>query len=96
MKQHQYRITIEQLSNTQGEPVTQEPFTFLARNHDNLFNVIEKVQSSGQFNADDSAAMALGLKLFTEIVLERRNEPLFCDFYPQIGAFMQKLKKTSA
>ena len=45
---------------------------------------------------DDEAAksFAVGLKLFSEVMLEHKNLPLFKDFMPHFGQFMKALKQT--
>jgi Domain of Unknown Function with PDB structure (DUF3861) len=42
MRQHQYRITVEHLSNARGETVSRPLLVFSARNHDDLFAIVEK------------------------------------------------------
>ncbi len=91
MKKHHYRITVEAL---EPEANQQTALTFNARSHDDLFAIVEKSRRAGTLSDDDSAAMAIGLKLLGEIVLEHREEPLFKEFFGHIGAFIQKLKTT--
>jgi DNA-binding PadR family transcriptional regulator len=45
MRQHQYRITVEHLSNARGETVSRPLLVFSARNHDDLFAIVEKSRS---------------------------------------------------
>ena len=42
-----------------------------------LLEIVEAVRSKGLLDADKSAALAVGLKLFSEIVMEKRSDPLF-------------------
>ena len=93
MKQHSYRITVEHIADAKGAPVTVESLVFAARNHDDLFSIVARSRSSGRLDADDSAAMVMGLKLLGEIVLEHRDEPPFSELRPALGAFIKEMKK---
>lgn len=92
MKQNTYQVTLEQLSDKQGAPVNAPALVFHARNHDDLFSIVERIKSRELLNADDSAAFAVGLKLFSEIVLENRDKPFFKEFSPQVAAIMKMIK----
>lgn len=87
MNKHQYRITVESLD---GQGAT--PLSFTARSHDDLLSIVERTRSRGTLDADEAAAMAVGLKLLGEVVLEHRKEALFSEFCEHIGAFIRKLK----
>jgi len=92
MREHRYRITLEHLATPkQGEPVN-AAISFETGNHDDLFTIVDKVRSKGQFDADTAASLALGLKLFTEVMLKNRSNPLFADINQPMRDFIQKLK----
>lgn len=93
MKKHRYRITIEYFADKEGEPVSVPPLKFEVGNHDEILSIIEKIKSRNDFNADDATAFGVGLKLFTEVMLDNRKNDLFSDFYPQMRDFMKVLKK---
>lgn len=57
---------------------------FTAENHDDLFEIIEKVQAAGFFDRDTSAAPTLGIKLFSEVMLKNREDPMF---EPMLSAY---------
>ncbi|MCB5189566.1 DUF3861 domain-containing protein [Methylobacillus arboreus] len=42
-----------------------------------------------------AAQWRTGLKLFSEVMLEHRNHPLFLAFQPHFKEFMKELKKGS-
>lgn len=88
-RHHQYRVTVEEISGEEGNA---RSLTFAARCHDDLFNVIEKTRQHGGLEADESVAMAVGLKLLGEVVLTHREDPLFADLFGHIGTFIRKLK----
>lgn len=92
MKQHKYRITLEHLSTEKGEAPTHEPIQFETGNHDDLFNIIEKIRAKELFAPDTSASMALGLKLLSEVMLENKNHPLFVELKEPLIAFIGKIK----
>jgi hypothetical protein len=96
MKQHSYRITVEHISDAHGKPVAREPLVFTARNHDDLLQIVARTRRRARLDVDDSAAMAIGLKLLSEIVLEHRDEAPFSDLREPLGAFIQQLKAAPA
>lgn len=82
MKQHQYEFKITHLCDQDGHPSEySEPLIFKTGNHDDL-------------SPADATALTIGLKLFSEVMLEHRGHPLFQDFQPHLVNFM-KLLKTS-
>jgi hypothetical protein len=88
-----YKIQVEELKLKDGGKPGKS-LTIEIKNHDDLFHIIEMTKSKNIFSDDQQATeFALGLKLFTEVVLRNKENPLFEDLKPAIGAFMQKLKK---
>jgi hypothetical protein len=93
MKQHQYRITVEYLADKEGQaPATPASLQFEVGNHDEVLGIVERIRARGDFDAETSAALAVGLKLFGEVMLTHRDHALFKDFVPHFGAFMKHLK----
>jgi hypothetical protein len=92
-KGHLYRITVEYLKDIKGESVEKEPLTFETTNHDEIFQIVERTTKKGLFDADESAAFAVGLKLFSEVMLNNKDNDLFKPLRPAFGEFMQRLKK---
>lgn len=94
MKKNRYRISVERLDadETAEAPEHAGPLRFTARCHDDIFAIVARVRQGGMLDEDDSAAMAVGLKLLGEIAIERRNDPLFKDLFVHLGAFIKKLK----
>ena len=99
MKQHLFRITVEPLGGAQGEPcaeqITQAPLQFEVGNHDDILAVVERLRGRGDFSANDAAAFGVGLKLFGEVMLHNKSNPLFASLMPHFGQFMKDLKKGS-
>ncbi|AZY49205.1 DUF3861 domain-containing protein [Bordetella avium] len=93
MKQHRYRITVEHLADAHGQPSTHAgPLQFETGNHDDILAIVERVKQRGDLDARSATAMAVGLKLFGEIMLENRSHPLFAAFRPHFADFMKHLK----
>jgi hypothetical protein len=62
-------------------------------NHDEIFSIIEKMKSKNLFENDSEAAQfAPGLKLFGEIKLKHRKNPLFEELNEVFPVFIKKLK----
>lgn len=95
MKQHRYRITLEHLATARGEPGTHAPLVFEARNHDDLFEIIQRMRVRGMLpEPDQAASLALGLKLLAEVTLENREDPFFGELRGPLREFIQKIKKS--
>jgi hypothetical protein len=90
---HQYKLTLTYLKNVRGEPVNLEPLEVIFENHDDIFSVIERQRAKGLFgNEQQATEFAIGLKLFSEVMLKNRKDPLFQELAPAFSEFMKKLK----
>jgi hypothetical protein len=89
MKQHLYRVTLEHLADVKGEPSTHQPLQFEVGNHDDIIAIVERLRSRGDFNEDTAAALGVGLKLFGEVMLENRENPLFASLRPAFSKFIK-------
>ena len=88
---HQYRITVESLSDTGNGP--DSTMRFDVENHDNIFTIVERLKQREEFSEDEAKAFGVGLKLFSEVMLKNKNAPLFSGFLPHFIDFMKELKK---
>lgn len=97
MPGYRYRITIEPLTDRKGEPVDKAPVTFEAENHDDILSIIERLQARQDldFGKEKTAAFALGLKLFSETMMENRKHPIFAPLRTAFMDFMTNLKQGS-
>jgi hypothetical protein len=93
MSAHQYRVTLEYLGGKHAGPEQHAPLQFDAGNHDDLFDIIGKVQVAQLTDADNAAALALGMKLFGEVMLKHRKDPLFEPLAPAYRAFIAAFKE---
>jgi len=91
-REHRYRLTLEHLATPRDDAPRHEPLSFETGNHDDLFPIIERARAKGVFDADTAAALALGLKLFTEVMLKHRGHPLFAEVSEPMRAFIGKFK----
>ena len=97
MKQHRYRITVEHLALPDGSsPGPERSFSFETGNHDDIGSIVARMGQRGDLPQADATALAVGLKLFSEVMLQHRGHPLFADFGPHFKAFMQRLKQGSS
>ena len=61
--------------------------------HDEIFGIIKNLQDKKLFQDERQAAqLALGLKLFSEVLIKNRQHPLFNAFTPAFAEFMKNLK----
>lgn len=91
-KHNKYRITLEHLRSPK-ELTLNETIDFEFENHDEIFSIIERIKEKNPFGKESQATeFALGLKLFSEVMIKNRDNPLFEELMPAFGSFMKKLK----
>lgn len=84
-------LSLKQYANGETEPAKELGIEFT--NHDEIFGIIERIKDKNIFENDSEATeFALGLKLFSEINLKHRNNPLFEELNEVFPVFMKKLK----
>jgi hypothetical protein len=97
MSAHQFQITVNYLGGKHAGPDLHEPLVFEAGNHDDIIGIIETVQRANLFDRDTSAALVLGMKLFSEVMLKNRKDPLFqpilAAYLDYVGQFKQRIKE---
>ncbi len=86
---HSYRVTLQ----PHGGPAGLE---FDVANHDDIIQLVERVRVSRILPDGEAAAFIIGLKLWGEVMLNHRGDPLFVDLFPHFGAFMKRLKAAVA
>lgn len=90
---NKYRLTLELMATAKGETPSHEPLQLEFDNHDEIFGIIERMQKRNLFQSKEQATeFAIGLKLFSEVMLKNKGLSLFEEFRPAFGAFMKKLK----
>ena len=92
MKNHKYSVTVTHTEDKEGQPVDGASLSFVTANHDELLEIVRRIQGAELFAPDETASFAVGLKLFGEAMLTHREAELFSDIRPHFMAFMKKLK----
>lgn len=90
---HLYRITVEHVAAPKEGDSLHAPLRFEALNHDDVLAIADRVRASGHYGDDEAAALAIGLKLFSEVMLKRRDDPLFAALRPALRDFIGGLKE---
>lgn len=91
-KENRYHLRLDQLA---AKTDTFEPTSLELEfgNHDDILHIVRLMQAKPLFtDPGEAAQFALGLKLFSEVMLKHRTDPLFEELGPAFGAFMKKLK----
>jgi len=96
MNSYRYRVTVEALTGAKREPVEGRTLSFEAANHDDILGIVERMQARLPFDGATVAALGVGLKLFSEVTLAHREDPMFAMIRPALGEFVRGLKQRSA
>jgi hypothetical protein len=86
-----YRLTLELQALASGEAAESKALELTFDNHhDKLFGIIERLQQRNPFGDPAQATeLAIGLKLFGEVMLKNRSHPLFEELLPAFRLFME-------
>ncbi|MEQ9769463.1 DUF3861 domain-containing protein [Pectobacterium jejuense] len=82
-----YQITVEEKAE---QPRT---LSFECAIHDDVFKILEKVDGKMDITPEQTQAFIVGLKLFSEVMMQNRKHPLFKEFAAPFREFMLNLKK---
>lgn len=93
---YRYRITVEKLTDAKGEATEGQSLSFYATNHDDILAIVNRLEEKLPMAAGTVASLGVGLKLFGEVALMHRNDPLFEEIRPALSAFIQRLKQLPA
>lgn len=84
-------LSLKEYANGETEPAKELGIQF--DNHDEIFGIIDKIKDKNIFeDPNEATQFALGLKLFTEVKLKNRKNPLFEELNEVFPIFMKKLK----
>lgn len=90
---YRYRVRIEPLlSHSTQAPEDHNECVFEIDNHDDILAIVEAVRAKRIVDQGSSAALAVGLKLFSEVVLQHRKEAPFAEIWPDLQKFIKNLK----
>lgn len=88
---YKFKITVEKIDD-QGITSADARLQFEVDNHDDILGIAERVRAKNWLKESDANSLAVGVKLFTEVLLKNRSEPLFKELQPAITKFMAGLK----
>ncbi|WP_269236261.1 DUF3861 domain-containing protein [Flavobacterium flavigenum] len=92
-RSNKYYLTLSLKEYANGETAPAKELGIEFENHDEIFSIIEKMNAKNLFESESEATQfALGLKLFGEIKLKHRKNPLFDEMNEVFPVFMKKLK----
>jgi hypothetical protein len=91
-KNNVYKIRIDEVLLKDGAPGNKS-LEFEFENHDDIFGIVERMQE-GNILGDKAQAVefAIGLKLFSEVLINHKDNPLLEELKPAFQVFMKKLK----
>jgi hypothetical protein len=89
-KSHRYRLHVECIDDNKSDQST--AITFEAQSHDDILNIVKRVNTGTDFPDQDATALAVGLKLFSGVMLKHKQDPLFTEIQPAMYAFIKNLK----
>ena len=92
VREYRYRVTLEPVASPTPDAPLRAPLSFECGNHDDVIAIAERARSRSGFPPDEAAALAVGLKLFTEVMLRHRDDPLFAALRGPMREFVGRLK----
>ena len=81
------------LAGLEGQSGDGRSLIFEAANHDDILAIVERMSSQLPFDSNTAASLGVGLKLFSEVTLVHRHNPLFANVRPAVGEFIRELKQ---
>jgi len=89
---YSYRITVTPTGVPKQDVTLRPALSFDATCHDDMIGIVERARATTGLNADEAAAMAVGLKLLGEVVLREKHNTLFDPLRSGIRDFIAGLK----
>ena len=87
-----YKLSLESIS-LKDDLNQKSNITLEFKNHDEIFTIIESLKEKNPFEDKNQAVeFAIGIKLFTEVMIRNRQHPLFEDFFQEVQTFMKNIK----
>ncbi len=92
---YRYEVTVRPISDRNGPVAEGVALTFEVENKEDIIAIAERAQQRGDLNfgQNDSRAFAIGLKLFSEVMLKHRDNPIFAPLSGAFREFMMGLKR---
>ena len=92
-RQNSYLVSLAPLDT--GSGASNGAVEFVHHNHDDIARIVAVAQASSGLSADSAAAMAVGLKLLSQTVLEHKDNPLFDGMRQPLREFIRMLKASA-
>ena len=92
MKEHRYAVTLTHLETADGEKPERASLKLEVGNHDDIFRIMDLTEKAGILPPEEARAFVLGLKLFADVAMKHRDEPLFAGMKPQLTEIIHSLK----
>ncbi len=87
-----YKITVTEIAKKSSSP--EASLEFDVESHDNLVKIVHMLEKNTDFDESDAAALGIGLKLFSGVMLKHKSNPLFKNLLPHFKDFMKGLKSS--
>jgi hypothetical protein len=85
---YRFRITVEPLGETGGQPLV-----FEAANHDDILAIVERMGTKLALGRDTIASLGVGLKLVSAVANEQRSNPMFAQLRTALRDVTMQLKQ---
>lgn len=86
-----FRVYVERIDGPLNAELP-DSLTFVAKNHDDMLDIAGKVRHLPDMEPDETAALAIGLKLFGEVLLKHRRKPPYAELLPHFRTFVEAFK----
>ena len=60
---------------------------------EDVFTIVERLKTLPELDGDSAATLSVGLRLFGNVILANKKQPIFANLKPHIRAFMKGLKR---
>jgi hypothetical protein len=91
MSKHAYRLSLTPLDPASSE-IAAEALHVEIESHDNIIETVARLRARPDLDADEAAALGLGLKSLGWVLLRQKKAPLYAGFLGQLSAFIKSLK----
>lgn len=87
VRKHIYRISMREDDSERGRELE---FSF--ENHDDMFDIIDRISGKDGFSAENAVMFGLGLKLFADVVRKNHETMPFSEIMPLLAGIMKIVK----
>ena len=95
---HRYRITVTPVEDNGLQCQGRCTIEFEHSCHDDWMRILEAMQRQRGFSGDERAALTVGTKLLSGLMLQHRKDEddLFAALRPHMGEFIKELKQRNS